>query len=263
MLTIDLECSECHQQFKVSAAHFAALGFKGLPRACPACNDRQQERPEITLHRETLWNGVVRVGQSFGGVSRHMEPWEARPGDTPVYRALLKGSFYGADWSGRIDVYSHVPPDALVPGAIVLLAHNRVRKEVWSLATERPTMEHGVVEIRRRVAPGTEGAEKRIEEDSYVTIVPLAADVEPPPPVGTLVFVRARTKTTIKGFGRQYWAHIEGMPVWSVEVSGGYRSGRASTRAMLAVQADDAPIAVVHSEGGAEERWVAEAAGGL
>jgi hypothetical protein len=54
-----------------------------------------------------------------------------------------------------------------------------------------------------------------------------------------LVWVTAPYKTTLKGYGRQYAYALKGSPLWAQRVSGGYRSGRAGTSAILALVDDE------------------------
>jgi hypothetical protein len=254
MITLTLNCKRCGTGFDVSAAHHRTFRFTGLPTICPTCNDREQGRPTIVLQRETIWDGVIRIGESASHLLRDLQPFCAQAGDSPCWKMTVKGARYGHDWHGRLDIYSHVDPSLLVQDAVVLGAYSRAVKEVWIQTEQRQTMEHGICRVRHRVDPATEGAEKKVEEDTYFVILPIA-NGEVPVPIGSLVYAKAYSKTTLKGFGRQFSAAIHGTPIWGFDFFGGYRSGRAGTATMLAVQADDAPLTVEHHEGGAVESY--------
>lgn len=172
-----------------------------------------------------------------------------RPNDFPGWRMVVKGQRFGATWSGRIDLWTvaQEPPKV---GDVVYLREMEVIKRVAKARWERATLEHGTVSGHRQVPLGTEGAEEYEEEREYIRLDP-APDREPRE--RELVWVQAYTKTTIKGFGRQYHAHLEGSPLWHQEVSGGVRSGRAYTQAWLAVVDPDHPIVRVFRENEQEE----------
>jgi len=254
MIELTLKCKRCATDFTISVAHYKTFNFTGLPTICPTCKDREQGRPEIVLTRESVWDGVIRIGESASHLLSDLRPFRAQAGDSLCWKVTLKGARYGKDWSGRLDIYSHVDPSILIEDAIVPGSYNRVVKKVWIHTESRPTLEHGICRVSRRVVPETEGAEKRVKEDTYFIILPISPG-EFPTPIGTLVYAKAHSKTTFKGYGRQYSASIKGEPIWGFDFYGGVRSGRANTSATLAVQADDAPLVVSHLEGTAIEEY--------
>jgi len=67
-----------------------------------------------------------------------------------------------------------------------------------------------------------------------------------------LVFQSAYSKTTLKGFGRQFHASLDTESVISVlgSCSGGARSGRFETQYVLAIVSPDYPLIRRFSEGG-------------
>lgn len=266
-LTVGLTCSQCGSTFQVSLASYDAMGITSLPRRCPTCADVRQHRPQVVLARQELWADDIKVGRSAAELLRGLAEFRPRDSDKPCWRLVVKGDRYGASWSGRIDVYSHVEPVRLGAGEVVHLAHMEVRHRVWVQPWTRPTMEHGTASGYRRVPPPgaeTETApvatrsgetlgepEEREETSQYVALLPSSSGSDP---AGTLVWATARTKTTIKGLGRQYYAALEGSPLWSLRVSGGVRSGRESTDAILAVVEEGNPLIHVFREEGAETR---------
>lgn len=244
-------CEDCHNGFLWYPRHYRALGIQGPPKRCPKCLDENQGRPQIALERRELWAANVKIGESAASLLRHAVPFQTQEGDRPSWRLVVKGQMFGAEWSGRINVYLHLEPNAIAADQIVSFSHMEVKAKVWMKHWERPTMEYGVVDGYRRCLPGDEGAEEREETTQYVSILPTASRE---PVVGTLVWAQAYTKTTLKGFGRQYWAHLEGSPLWQLGVTGGARSGRFHTDARLAVVEEGNPLIHVHRENGREDR---------
>lgn len=250
-LLIRLICSVCGAEFEMNPASYAALGLGSLPKTCPACKDREQYRAAVVLNRRELFAAVVKLGQSVMDLLRHAEVFQPSPRDIPAWRLIVKGRSFGADWQGRIDVYLHVDPKALSVGQLVRLAHMESRSKVWVKRWQRGTLEHGTISGYRRCGPKDEGAEEREEVTQYVTILPAPDSAEPG---GTLVWAQAYSKTTLKGFGRQYAARLEGSPLWQMSVYGAARSGRFHTDARLAIVEEGNPLIHVHREGGEEER---------
>jgi len=243
-LQVTATCQKCNATFKVDVATFAALKFEAFPKHCPTCLDRKQRRPEVVESRETLFSTVVQLDKAIAGLG--WEEFQAQEGDRKVFQSVLKGKRFGADWYGRIDLYSHIGlPE---PGQICVFSEKIVKKTVWVQKWTRMTMHHGPVSGYRRCAPDAEGAEERQEEDRYCVLLP-ADGLEPE---GRLVFISAYSKTTLKGFGRQFHANLRGTPLWYKEIRGGVRSGRAYTVAWLAVVNPDHPVFHCHREGGEE-----------
>lgn len=112
------------------------------------------------------------------------------------YRMVVEGKRYGASWSGRIDLHAR---HAYAVGDVVRVREFRIRYE-----------------------------DKR--ERYYLVL-----DDAQGSPTCELVWATAETKTTLKGFGLQYWAEVGGSPLARWDVRGGYRSGRAYTVGVLAV----------------------------
>ena len=235
MLTVTCTCGKT---FQCDIPTMTALNFGTLPRRCPECLDIAQGRPEIVESRKTLFERTVLVDESIAQLD--WKKFQAQEGDRKTMRAIIKGSQYGASWSGRIDIYSHVGRPQTRQA--YLFAQKEVKKKIWVKRWEKDTMEHGKVSGYHRCASDDDGAEERKTVDKYCVLLPPPIDkVEQ----AKLIFVTAHTKTTINGLGRQYWATFEGEPLWQMGVLGGYRSGRASTDARLAVVNKDHPLCVV------------------
>lgn len=229
--------------------HHRQLGFlPQLPKACPACIDRRQQRPDVVLERVTLWETVCRVDASVTALCARMSEWRPSQKDVASHRLVLKGSDYGVCWSGRIDLWSQLWP--VEAGALVRLCHNQARRQVWVLPEERTiagmTLDARRVTTYRRCLPGTEGAEQREDVNEYVVLLPAPEGVTDDDALA-MVWAEARSKTTLKGFGAQYHRWIEGQPLWSQSISGGCRSGRIDVVGMLAVVYADDPLRIVGS----------------
>jgi len=253
-IIISIHCSRCGEKFPVNINEYRLLGFHALPKSCPRCKDEEQGRPDVTLQRRELFSVTCRIAS--------LPPVEwvqvrAVAGDKPAWKGVVKGKMFGAAWVGRIDLYSVAPQPPRV-GEVVNLVEMQVLKRVAKKWQHRVRSDfklgHAVeYSVSRRVPLAdaeNEGAQVFEERWEYIRLDP--AD-EADPQGRQLVWAKAHTKTTLKGFGRQYWATIEGNPIWQRTVTGGYRSGRASTTGCLAVVDGDHPLLIVHKEGGAEE----------
>lgn len=228
-------CSFCGAEFDVNPSEYSILGLSYLPKRCPKCIDIQQKRPDITLSRKELFSSIVQIHSLPPG---EWSRYQAAGTDVPVWRMLVKGSLFGASWNGRIDLWATggEPPK---PSDVVQLSWmesvKRIVKKEPEVDRDQATSE--VEEVRR-----------------YVRLDP-APDAEPNGRV--LVWASAHSKTTLKGFGRQYSESLEESSIWKLGISGGVRSGRERTSAVLAIVHEDSPIRIIHREGGSlEERYI-------
>lgn len=246
---LSVRCAVCNSIFQFDQDQYSRLRLPSTPKRCPACNDRKQGRPDITLARTELYSVVCRVSSLPGD----WFIWTAAPRERSSGRITIKGRAFGATWNGRIDVYAH--GDQLPqPGDVVRVSAMEVLKQIAKRHWSHPTLEHGVVGGWRQIPLSEAGPEDRIEDEvrRYIRIDPASGE---DPEDRELVWVTAHTKTTIKGFGRQYWAHLGGKPLWHVEVHGGYRSGRAYTAAWLAVVTPEHPVIRRFTENGETIEW--------
>lgn len=241
-LIVSIRCSECSSVFPISLDEYRAMGMNALPKACPKCLDIRQERPDVTIDRKEIFSVLCRVS-SLPGEWQRVE----RPNDFPGWRQIVKGQRFGASWSGRIDLWTIAvePPRT---GDVVYLREMEVTKKVAMAFWERATLEHGTVSGYRQVPLGT-GGDVIEEERRYIRLDPAP---ERDPGKKELVWTTAYTKTTLKGLGRRFHAHLEGNPLWYQYVSGGVRSGRLGTEAWLAVVDPDHPVIRVFREDGHE-----------
>lgn len=243
-IILKIECGECGQQFAANLDQYREMGMAALPQSCPKCLDCFQQRPDITLERKEIFSICCSIS-SLPGEWQRVE----RPNDFPGWRMIIKGSYFGASWSGRIDLWTvAVEPPKI--GDVVYLREMEVSKKVAKVRWERATLEHGTVSGYRQVPLGTENAQEYEEKREYVRL-DLAPDRDPKG--RELIWVKARSKTTLKGFGRQYHSFLEGNPLWHTGVSGGVRSGRENTEAWLAVVDKNHPVIRRFKENGQEE----------
>lgn len=241
---LKLVCQRCGKEFPVSPDHFMRLGFKHLPKRCPTCNDEIQRRPSVVAERK-----ILNVYDGVEVVSLPPAPWRETEGykkDIPAFRLTVKGSRYGASWSGRIDLFAPTLPQA---GDVVSVREMEVKHLIKVRREQRDTLEHGKVTVEKElpVTADDPDAEEVIRVRRYLVLEPFDG-----PAICRLVWAEADTKTTLKGFGRQYWAEIKGAPIASWLVSGGVRSGRAHTTGALAIVDQDHPLYVI-TEGDIKE----------
>jgi hypothetical protein len=234
---LKMVCQQCGEEFPVNPGHFAQMGFKNLPKRCPKCADIAQARPSVVVGRKCIavYDGVEIVSLPPGD-------WQETEGykkDIPAFRLTVKGSRYGASWSGRIDLFATSIPS---PGNIVSIREMEAKHLIKVRREQRGTLEHGkvTVEIELPVTADDPDAEEVIRVRRYLVLEPFDG-----PATCRLVWAEADTKTTLKGFGRQYWAEIKGAPIASWLVSGGVRSGRAHTTGALAIVDQDHPLYVI------------------
>jgi hypothetical protein len=235
------------KEFQYDQEQYRRLGLEQAPKRCPECIDKAQLRPDHTLARREIFAASV-VIESLPG------EWEQTPADyqgksvtVPSWHMYVKGRRFGASWNGRIDIWAQGERPTAT-GDIVYLRYmevdKRIAKKSWSLQT----LEHGFISGERQVAItrlGEEGVREDTETRRYIRLEPTTEY-----PDGTLMWLEAKTKTTLKGFGRQYWAHLQGDGLFKLEVYGAYRTGRAYTSGWLVVVDQDHPVWHVHTEDG-------------
>jgi hypothetical protein len=260
-------CKRCDKEFEFDAEYFKALGYQNEPKKCQACRDRENGRPSITLSTKELFGEVVNLGFSPNWVEfdqRNQAPqWK---NDRPSRRWTVKGSQFGASWSGRIELWAVAFGDRTPQkGDIVRFFIMESNKECGFHRTERATMKHGTIPIRRRchiadaragINAGDESYYIAEESNVYMRLLPC----EPCETAYKLVYETAHTKTTLKGYGRQYHSKFDvEQCVWSKTIQGGVRSGRAYTVGCLAIVSDAQPLIKVFKEGGEAEETIIQA----
>lgn len=247
-LILNLTCTLCGSPFTMDPVEFKNLGIHSIPKTCPTCLDKNQNRPDITISRKAIFETKVKI---VSLPSCHWERVQDPKNDNlnPVYHAVVKGSHFGAEWNGRIDLWAIMPEPPKV-GQVVKLTEMEVEKIVTKEKWSRETMHHGTVQGYKQVPLGIENTEEFKEKRNYVRLEPVEADKNTNYP--ELFWVEAYSKTTLKGLGRQYHVSLSGSPIWKKEISGGYRSGRASTTAWLTIVDVDNFVKLLHRENGEE-----------
>lgn len=243
---VKLECQKCGREFTFSPQHFAVLGFKHMPKRCPACADVIQSRPSVVQERKLL-NVYDKV--EVVSLPCRWEEYKGSAKDVPSLRMTVKGSRYGASWEGRIDIFA---PQPFAAGDIVSVREMEVTHLVKVVTSSRDTLHHGVVTTQKEVPLSFQEGDEVIRTRKYLVLEPCEG-----PATCRLVWATARTKTTLKGLGRQYRAKVQGAPIASWAIRGGVRSGRAHTVGVLAIVSKDHPL-VVTTTGDIQEEVVYE-----
>lgn len=255
----EMTCKSCEKTFTVGLLALVDKGIRYMPTHCPACLDKRQRRPVVAVHTECVreWPAV-----SIHSLPCEWEKFRARPDDLPDWKITVRGERYGAQWDGRIDMRAphhafHNPPAV---GDVVSVHEMKGNREVMILRYTVPTLHYGpsprqkylpVTATREEIAAAeaeTGGTAERVTETrTWLALGSTMAETAD----RVLLYMEAFSKTTLKGFGRQYAAGLSlnaAEAAW--ELSGGCRSGRYSTQAALVICAPGAPISKWHREGG-------------
>lgn len=242
MFTVQLQCVRCGKGFVFNPSEFNVAGLQNIPQKCPSCSDMAQARPELVIERKCeKFFPVVRIK------SLPTEWTEFKPegNDFGCYKIDMKGSRFGAQWSGRIIIYGLKP---FAPDDIVSLSVMSVKKQVREMTTSRATMKHGTVSITRRVPLSCDDGDVKEVQDIYLRLDPAQENGEETP---SLVWATAYSKTTLKGLGRQFHASLDdSAALWSMSVHGGARKGRFGTTGILAIVSKKYPLVKKFTEGG-------------
>ena len=237
MATITLTCRSCGNDFQCDPVTFKAIGLPDLPKDCPACNDKKQDRPATAIVKGRNCLAEFPAVCVFLPAEK-FAPFRAQSKDKPCLRATFKGSdlYGGGDkWDGRLDVY--VLADA-VPSV--------ARLRVMQVEHEEG---HRRIERRKDVAnanpyaslshPGQPKIDVEVEYPAtyqYLVLEPVEAE-----PVAALVMPQVQKKTTMKGLGRQWYASLDASrALWHQLLSRESRgTGRFWTQGVIAVVDDE------------------------
>ena len=244
MATGELElriCRTCGKQF----VWYNDMAYGDKPTHCPSCADKLQKRPSVVVERKMLrqWRGVKI--ESLPKKGQWQEFQTGYKSDKPVWKLDIKGKEFGARWSGRIVIYAHEP---YKPGDVIDIREMVAKHEVKVIRWRRPTI-HGSWVTEEQEIPLTEEPEVR-EDQEVATVVnsrPYLVFERPTEQHEDLElhWVQRYSKTTLKGFGAQYWYTINSdaaIAAW--RVYGGARSGRFNTTGVLAITAPGHPVIV-------------------
>lgn len=234
-MTINLLCKKCDSDFQVDPRTFAAMKFEGLPKLCPQCKDQLENRPATAR----VVKGGRRLIAEFPAVKVCLPHGKFAlftahgSRDKPCLRATIRGRSLsgfgsgGVSWDGRIDIYALGNPP-IVP----LIARVRVME-----------VEHedGHRRIERHGAPLEKKTEVEVAYPAtyqYLVLEPVEAE-----PTAALILVSVDYKTTLKGFGRQWYARLdEGGALWAKRLSREARSGRFGVNGAVAIVDNEHPV---------------------
>lgn len=227
--------------------------FVDNPQHCPACADKIQLRPSIVQERvEKARFDRVEI-KSLPGAWSVVEAKVKT--DYPCYKISKKGADFGASWSGRIDIFADAPYDIgnIVNVRVMASKHLVKIKRIQVGHIQKSPFDEPTHLVERTVdinSPDEESMTTEIETREYIVLEEIAEVVAPQ---YSLVWATAYTKTTIKGYGRQYHADLDAsITLWSASCSGGVRSGRAGSEGVLAIVNEEHPLIYKFREGGEE-----------
>lgn len=222
-------------------------------KRCPACQDKYQQRPSIVEKRICL--------QEFDGVEIMSLPasWEGKEAHThtdfPYWSICVKGSRFGRSWSGRIDIFAKrgFKVGEIVKVRVMKSTHLVKKRRFQAGHIQKSPYDPPTHTVERTLdinSSETEGVTEGIETRQYLVL----EETDATPSGDKLVWETAHTKTTIKGYGRQYHADLDTrMVIFVMTCKGGYRSGRANTTGVLAIVSEIHPLIHTFKEGEEEK----------
>ena len=223
-------CRECGKYFIFYPEKLPGDG--ALPKICSTCQDVKQGRPSVVVERRQI---AVYDAVEIVGLPGEWKEFQGAETDSPAYKIDVRGKKFGADWNGRIVIYAAQPYSI---GDIVSVRHMEVVHRVKAVDEERQTI-YGKVRVEKILPMTAQEGHERLFTGQYLVLEKANKEV-----VGKLVWAEAHTKTTLKGFDRQYWANITGQPLAEWRVSGGVRSGREHATGVLAIVSEEYPLVI-------------------
>lgn len=228
--------------------------FNQLPKRCPSCIDKKQLRPSIVVER------LCTV--EFDGITIESLPsqeWEKVESgvetDYPCFKISVKGSRYGRSWSGRIDIFAdkQYKPGDSVKIRVMESRHLVKKLRYQSAHIQRSpfdppthTVEKTIPITSKEESTDANTISEEVEERQYLYLSEVGEEAGG----RKLIWRTSHSKTTLKGFGRQYHASLNPeATLWSKSCSGGVRSGRASTEGVLAIVEEGHPLIYTFQEG--------------
>lgn len=206
---------------------------------CPECNDKRKNHDahNVAVSRNCVESWICKIALP----ESKFEIFETDRHDNPSLRAIFRGKDGGyVDWCGRLDVYVSGEGKTETP---TLPNFGRVRlMEVEKMGNPKKKVE-GKPDLNY---------DKKYQ---YLAIDPFREELPENNIDGTLIYRKAHSKYTIKGYGRQYSAHfITDECLWFFMMSCRVRSGRASVDSLLAIVGTENPLIRVFSENGHDEK---------
>lgn len=231
-------CVRCSTPFV-----FYSGRYKSAAKVCPTCQDRIQGRPSRILERKELnrWEGIEI--QSLPG------EWQVFDSefqtDDACYKIDVKGERYGASWSGRIVIYGK---EEFKTGDIINIREMEAIHKVKRVSHTTKNI-YGDVNTHINDIPLQENHKQSMIDNVYVDDDArsyrhyLVFERSDSPKQCNLHWIKKYSKTTLKGYGRQYKYSIDAttaITCWSIR--GGARSGRYYTVGVLAITNQDHPV---------------------
>ena len=245
MQTETRTCRDCGQEFKSRIIRGSWLS------RCPECADVRQHRPSAVKERTVVIEPIMCVIESLPGEWQQFAT--GQHDDQSCVRMIVKGDRYGVAWNGRCDIYAHA---VFQPGDVVWLTELEVIHRVKVVEERRSTSTFTqlaggpVAKIVQNKVPlwYKQDGEEIIETRRYVRLDNVCDDEMPEnlAVLPRLIWVEAHSKTTIKGFGRQYGNQLRGAPLWEKRISGGCRTGRIHSEGALALVDAEHPLELVN-----------------
>ena len=219
------------------------IDWENSAKTCPECTDRIQSRPSVIMERRVLNFFSPVFVKSLPG------DWVITDtgyhSDSGIYKIDIPGSNYGASWSGRIVIYSN---QIISPGDVISIREMRAVHKVKRIRYHRPTMEHGIIMQEQTVPLQSENEEAFETKELHPYLVFEKFEKVLENPVMSLNWIIRYSKTTLKGYGRQYRYEIDtdaAVAAWMIH--GGVRSGRAYTEAGLVITSPENPVIITGS----------------
>ena len=224
-------CRECVQPFLCYT--------KNTAKTCPKCSDVKQLRPSIVETREELFSlDGIKITSLPGEWVKYKADYET---DYPCYKIDLSGSRFGTSWNGRIVIYA---THEFKVGNIVRLREMLATHKTKTVTSSHKNLEGDDYQLTKETPITSADGEETVLSRPYLVL----ERSERSTATSELISVEAYSKTTLKGFGRQFSANLGGSPIRHWEISGAARSGRFSTTFWLAIVDNDHPVIRFHTE---------------
>lgn len=224
------ECTVCRKAF---------LTLLENQKRCQTCIDVAKKHTEsnVTLSRRCV---AAYVCQNKLPAEKFTKFSGGDHWDFAALRAIFRGRDGGeVAWQGRIDVYINSP-------AFPAFVRVRVMEVTKQAGITIPAVAGRETEMPEILFPASY---------QYLALDPLS-ESEAEYNDGRLVYVFARSKTTLKGLGRQYKESLEGQGIWRYDMSCSCRSGRICVRSSIAIVNAQWPLTLIHREDGHSEETI-------
>lgn len=229
-------CVSCGKSFSWSRQWYKERGLQVPPLTCPTCADLKQAKSahHTVKDRECLQEfSCVDVSQAVSSLPfKIIDEQDGRKLHHPYRRATVKGSRFGASWSGRIDVFDQRqdPTNPLARVRVMRTEHEAGAK-MQGKKVEGPNYPWYSVSYYEW---------EHSDTWEYVVL---------DEPQGGEATARLVFTTAIQKWNRD--DRIGGDPIWQRRCSGSSRTGKHSGQAVLAIVDGEHPLTStrVHDRG--------------